>query len=325
MEVKCDNNIITILKVLQDAHKPLSGIKIAKKMESYGFRLSPRTIRYYLVQADSSGFTQKNGNHYGRIITPAGRRELHDAYKVKKIGLIVSKIEALSYKMTFSLNTLNGTIVLNISTLDAKDFDKARDYMCPVFKKGLGLGHFWICGRPDSQIGDFHVPSGKIAIGTICNVTINGIFLKEGIPIHSRFGGLLEIKDGKPVRFKEIIEYGSSTIDPLEIFIKGNMTSVSKAAKTGCGVIGVSLREIPETAIPKAIALKRKLGQMGLGGIMLIGNSNHTLLDISVPRGRGAMILMGGLNPVAACQEEGIETHNMAMKTLYHYNGPRLL
>ncbi len=321
MEVKSDKNILTILKVLKDAPKPLSGIKIAQKLNSNGFQLNPRTVRYYLMLSDRAGYTKKINNYHGRIITPAGIRELHDAFIIKKIGLIISKIEALSYNMTFSLASLNGTIVLNVSTLNIKDFDKAKDFMLPVFRKGFGIGHFCAYGSPDGYIGDYHVPSDKIAIGTICNVTINGIFLKEGIPVYSRFGGLLEIKDGKPVKFKEIIEYRSSTIDPLEIFIKGNMTSVAKAVKTGNGVIGVSLREIPEAAIAKAIILKRKLEHIGLGGILFIGNSHHELLDITLPRGRAAMIVMGGLNPFAACQEEGIETHNMAMKTLYDFNG----
>jgi len=40
-----------------------------------------------------------------------------------------------------------------------------------------------------------------------CSVTINGIFLKAGIPVTSRFGGVVEIVDGKPERFISLISY----------------------------------------------------------------------------------------------------------------------
>ena len=76
--------------------------------------------------------------------------------------------------------------------------------------------------------------------------------LDEGVPMTNRFGGLLQVSDHKPLRFTQIINYDGTTLDPLEIFIKGRMTSVSQAVSTGEGVIGASFREIPAPAAEKA-------------------------------------------------------------------------
>ena len=44
------------------------------------------------------------------------------------------------------------------------------------------------------------------------------------MPVRSLFSGLLELKDGQPRRFAEIIAYEGSSIDPLEMFIRGGLT-----------------------------------------------------------------------------------------------------
>ncbi len=319
METKLDKNIIAILRAFQDTQKPIGGTVIARKIQSFGINLSPRTVRYYLALTDKAGFTKNLGNKRGRVITPSGKKEVSNAFVMNKIGRVASKIDALSYKMKFSLSQLSGNIVLNISTIKLKDLENALKYIKLAFQKELGMGKYVAFGKPDSLLGDFPIPTGEIAIGTVCSVTINGIFLKAGIPVFSRFGGLLEIRNGQPVRFTEIIEYSGSTLDPLEIFIKGNMTSVYQAASSGNGLIGVSFREIPAVAIPEANKLKKKLMKIGLGGILLIGKPGQALLDIPVSEGRAAMIVVGGLNPIAACEENGIETHNLAMKTLFEF------
>jgi len=319
MEIKTDKNIIAILRALREAPRPLGGTRVARQIQSYGINLSPRAVRYYLALTDKAGFTKNLGNKRGRIITPEGRKELNSAFVMSKIGLIASMIDELSYKMDFSLAKLTGNIVLNISTIQAENFPKALAYILPVFHKGFGMGQFAVIREGGSQLGNFSIPHGSIAIGTLCSVTINGIFLKAGIPVFSRFGGLLEIKNGQPVRFTDIIAYNGSTLDPLEIFIKGQMTSVYQAARLGCGLIGASFREIPAAAIPQAERIRKKLIKTGLGGILMIGRPGQALLDIPVPEGKAAMIVVGGLNPLAACEENGIKTHNLAMGTLFDF------
>ena len=96
-----------------------------------------------------------------------------------------------------------------------------------------------------------------VGLGTICSVTINGIFLKAGIPIASRFGGVVETDNGTPRRFVSLISYDGSSLDPLEVFIKSKMTDVSGAAAGRAGKVLASFREIPIVCLEKAKKLSR--------------------------------------------------------------------
>jgi repressor of nif and glnA expression len=65
--------------------------------------------------------------------------------------------------------------------------------------------------------------------------------------------------------------------------------------------------------------IRKRLDSIGLGGIMLIGKPSRPLLDIPVSEGRVGMIVAGGLNPVAAIEESGIATENVAMDSLIEF------
>ena len=318
MDIKTQKKITAILQVLREAKKPVGGTRIANQVKRYGINLSPRTARYYLAITDKTQLTKNYGKR-GRLLTAAGREELAKSFIFEKVGLVAAKIDGLSYQMDFSLSTLKGNIILNISTIHNKNINKARQHIQLAFKEKLGMGKYFIIAKSGTTLGNYTVPPEQTAIGTICSVTINGILLKHGIPISSRFGGLLEMKNHQPVRFTQIIYYDGSTLDPLEIFIKGRMTSVSQTARTGNGLIGASFREIPAIAIGAAHKLKKKLDRIGLYGILMIGNPGQPLLDIPVSEGKAGMIVFGGLNPVAAAEENGLGTKNIAMGTLFPF------
>ncbi len=311
--------IVSFLQILQDSSKPVGSTKIALSMQEHGFDLSERTVRYYLKKMDSDGLTQNFGKK-GRVITPKGLQELKSAFVFDKVGFIASKIDTLTYQMDFSVNKSSGTIILNLTAFPKQYFDEAYEKIKAVFDAGFGMGKFTVVGYPGSTIGNIIIDSDKIAIGTVCSVTINGIFLKKGIYTTSRFGGVLEISNGVPLRFTEIINYDGTSVDPLEIFIKGKMTKVNETIMTGNGKIGASFREFPSIALNKALKLKNKLDDIGLGGILMIGRPGRPLLDIPVPDGRVGMIVAGGLNPIAAVEESGIPTENTALKSIFNFN-----
>ncbi|MDY6935156.1 MAG: NrpR regulatory domain-containing protein [Spirochaetota bacterium] len=323
MSKSSEQKIINILKILQNNNKPACSIIISRQMLELGFDLSERTIRYYLQKMDYQGLTENLGKR-GRIITPKGINELKSAFVFEKVGFIASKIDFLTYQMDFSLQKLKGTIIINLTTFNKQFFNKAFKQIESVFQAGLGMGKFLTISHPGDTIGNIIIDEDRVAIGTVCSVTINGIFLKEGINISSRFGGVLEISKGHPLRFTDIINYNGTSIDPLEIFIKGGMTSIREIISTGSGKIGASFREFPSIAMPKVEKIKKRLDDIGLGGILLIGKPGQPLLDIPVPDGRVGMIVAGGLNPIAAVEESGIPTENEALKTIYDFNEMKL-
>ena len=311
--------LVSILNILHKAEKALGGTRISKRLEEFGFDLSQRTVRYYLQKMDQDGLTQNLGKR-GRKITLKGEDELKSSFVIEKVGFVASKIDTLTYLMNFSLKKLRGDVILNISAIEREYLTKALQQIQLVLRAGLGMGRFVVLGFPGTKMGNVSIEGDRVAIGTVCSVTINGILLKEGIHTTSRFGGLLELIKGRPFRFTEIINYDGSSIDPLEIFIKGGMTSVRHAAITGDGKIGASFREVPSIAITKVEKIRKKLNEIGLGGILMIGKPGRPLLDIPVSEGRAGMIVSGGLNPLAAVEESGIATENIAMKGLFQFD-----
>lgn len=296
---------LAILRVLQEMDGPAGAARIMQNLSSEGAGLQPRTIRYYLLQMDREGLTKPVSRRMGRELTAKGRDELAHANIIDKVGFIASRIDALGYRMTFRNSTGAGTIITNVATIEKGYLVRALEYMNPVFARNLGMGTRLAIARDGQSLAGFKVPRGMVMIGTVCSVTVNGIMLSERIPVTSRFGGLVEMRDWKPVRFVEVIEYRGTTIDPLEFFISANMTRVRECAKTGNGVVGASFREIPSVAAEDVRRTRVEMERHGLGGIVAIGRRNQPLLDIPVAEGRSGMIVLGGLNPIAALHEAG--------------------
>lgn len=314
-----DRKVVSILQILQEYDKPIGSAIIALKLQVFGVDMSERTVRHYLQRMDQDSLT-KNFGKRGRIITPKGVDELKSAFVFEKVGFVATKIDTLTYQMDFSLQKSMGSIILNLTTFDKQHLYKAFKQIESVFQAKLGMGRYMTIGYPGTVIGNIKIDADRVAIGTVCSVTINGILFKKGIYTTARFGGLLEISKGQPLRFIEIINYDGTSIDPLEIFIKGGMTSVKNVTLTGNGRIGASFREFPSIALNKVERIKKRMEEIGLGGILMIGRPGQPLLGIPVPEGRTGMIVSGGLNPIAAVEETGISTENAAMKLFFNFN-----
>jgi len=158
-----------------------------------------------------------------------------------------------------------------------------------------------------------------VALGTVCAVTVNGKLLRHRIHVNSRFGGILQVADSKPLRFTEIIEYSGSSLDPAEIFIKGKMTSVLEAARTGSGKVLAGFREVPVACLTEAEDILNRLSQVGFCGTVIVGEPNQPTLQIPVSNGYAGMVILAGLNPLAAVEETGIDTQNMSLSMMMDY------
>jgi len=311
--------MFSILKVL-DKHTDIVGSKeISNQLKMHGVDLTERTVRYHLKILDERGLTEVFGKE-GRRITDKGRNEIQHSRVSQKLGFVISKIESLSYLTTINLETLKGDVILNISFFPEEERKKVMSALKPVFSSPYVMSDRIKFARGGGKIGDVPIPEGKIGIGTVCSVTINGIFLKAGIPVTSKYGGVVEIINGKPVRFVSLISYEGSSLDPLEIFIKSKMTDVSGLVNGNSGRILASFREIPVVCVEAARKLTETMAARGIKGVILIGEPNKALLEIPVGIDKVGMVIVGGLNPVAAIEESGISTENSAMSTLYEYS-----
>jgi repressor of nif and glnA expression len=320
MENAMTKTMLAILDILDKSQDRVMGSReLSRQLKLHGVELTERTVRYHLKIMDERGLTKVFGKE-GRKITQKGREELGNSRVSEKVGFIISKIETLSYQTNLDLDSEEGDIILNTSFIPKKDLKEALRVMKPVFSSPFVMSDRLVLAGEGDRIGNIVVPEGKVGLGTVCSVTINGIFLKAGIHITSRFGGLLQVNDGGPMRFVALISYEGSSLDPLVVFIKSKMTSVIDAVKHRSGEILASFREIPVVSVEKALELKERLTGLGIGGVLVIGNPNQPLLEMPVGLDKAGMVIVGGLNPIAALEESGIPTHSSAMATLYRYS-----
>jgi repressor of nif and glnA expression len=310
--------VIAILKVLQDSKEPLGARVIAQRLKSYGIELGERAVRYHLKIMDERGLTRLVGRE-GRLITPAGAEELKSALVRDKVGFAISRIELLAFRTNFDPNRRAGLVPVNVSFFPEERFVEALEIMKPVFERGLCVSDLVFTARAGEKIGDSIVPKGKTALGTICSVVINGILLKAGIPMDSRFGGIMEIKNHKPLRFVELINYAGSSMDPSEVFIRARMTSVLEVVKKGEGKLLANYREIPALCRPVVENVVAQMKEVGIDGMLIMGNASEPVCEIPVELNRIGIVLLGGLNPVAAAEEAGIQADSHAMSTLVSY------
>lgn len=308
---EAEKKIIAILRVLSESSEALGSITIARGLERYGISLSERAVRYHLKITDQRGYTQPMGRD-GRMITPSGLEELRMALAPDQIGFVQEKLELLAFRTTFDPIKRTGLVAINTSFFDKDQFKKALIPMGEAFEAGLCVSSLVAMASEGEKLGDVVVPSGKVGFATVCSVTINGVTLKAGVPIESRFGGVLEVKDANPRRFTAIINYGGTSIDPSEQYIRAKMTSVGNTAKTGNGRILANFREIPAQSRSIVENCVKALRDAGIGGVYVLGNTSEPVCQIAVGPNRVGMVLLGGLNPVAAAVEAGIEVENIS-------------
>jgi HTH-type transcriptional regulator, global nitrogen regulator NrpRI len=233
---------------------------------------------------------------------------------------LAARIDQMTFDMTFDLNARSGSVVVNLALVNADQLTAHAAQIAGVFQSGYTTGQLLAVLEPGEALGDLVVPAGMLGFCTVCSITLNGVLLKHGIPSTSRFGGLLELRDGRPLRFVEMIHYESSTIDPLEVFIRSGMTDCSGAARDGCGRIGAGFREIPENSRDLAVTLAERVATVGLGGFLEIGWPEQPVLGFPVSPGRIGVVLAGGLNPVAIIEEQGSRLDCRALAGLLPYD-----
>ncbi len=307
-----------ILNVLRDADRPLSSIKINEGLLEHGIDISERTVRFYLQAMEEEGLTEKSNRRCHRI-TPQGVQEAEAALTIDRVGFLSARIDQMTYRMDFDLSSRSGSVVINVTNTEPRHVMENIDLISRVYTCGYAMGSLITVLGPGEKVGHTTVPQGMVGIGTVCSITLNGVLLKYGIPTTSRFGGLLEITDRKPTRFVEIIMYEGTSLDPLEVFIRSGMTDYMGAVKTGSGRIGASFREFPAASRNMVEDLADKLDAVGLGGFMRIGRPGQTLLEIPVGEGRFGAIVIGGLNPVAILEENGVRVHSRALAGLIDF------
>jgi len=236
--------------------------------------------------------------------------------KMADIMFIISRIENMMYEVTFDPVKRKGNIIVNISIVNKSDLKKVLALIKQAVHSGLSVSPYIKMLEPGEKIGNVRIENGKIGIATACSITIDGVLLKAGIPVKPKFGGVVEIHDGSPLRFTDILTYDSTTIDPLDVLMSQELTSVTGMINTGSGKILANLREAPMAARDKIEQVLDSLVEAGFSCILEVGEPNNDVLGIQVGRDKLGIVVIGGTNPMALVQEHDIEINTQEMSVL---------
>ncbi len=314
-----EKKTLLILRVLRDARQPQGARLIARQMADHGVSMSERTIRYHLRLMDERGLTKLVGRRDGRLVTKVGLDELSSARVRDKLGLAISRIEILAFRTTFDPKNSQGLLPVNVSFFPKESFRKALEAMQPAFRVGLCVSNLVALAGAGEKLGEVVVPEGRVGLATVCSIVINGVLLKNGIPMNSKFGGILQLSKGKPIRFVELIYYSGSSLDPSEAFIQARMTSAKDAARRGDGRILANFREIPAPSRSLVESIIADLRKAGINSVLSLGEVGEPICEVPVDLNKVGLILIGGLNPVCCAREAGIESENKAMSTVMNF------
>jgi len=304
---------LAILGILKNETQPTGGKELSEILATQGLDVSDRTVRMYLQELEDEGFLVQSPRK-GRTITEAGLRELDSEKALSRVGVLSSKINQMIYDMDFDLNLGRGSVIVNVTFVPASVVRAYLEKLLKVFELGYAMGRLVGLLPPGAAVNqNVVVPTGKVGLCTVCSVTLNGVLLKHGIPVHSLFSGLFEVKNHQAQRFVEVIHYNGTSIDPLALFIQSGMTDYLGAISTGNGRIGAGYREVPSGSHDLVVKLADRLKAIGLGAFQTIGKPGQPVYNIPVNEGACGIVVIGGLNPTAVFEESGVRVDSRAL------------
>lgn len=317
MDMTTKRKLIAILEIIHESHTPIGGRLIADRMNFRGYAIGERAVRYHLRILDEGGFTKRLG-YDGRVITQRGINELKNALVGDRVGFIINKIEKFMLDTTFDLKTRQGYVIINTSVIDKNDFDKTMEILNHVIHDGHFSPYIKLI-EEDTETSDIGMPRGKIGIATMCSITVDGIFLKNGIAVNPKYGGILKLQDKKPLCFEDMIAYSGTTIDPTRIFMSRKMTSVLDTVTTGSGKLLANFREISESAISGAEEILGSIIDARIGGIAEMGKPGKSVLNVAVNAGKVGIVVYAGTNIMAAVSEMGIKVTSYPISSIIDF------
>lgn len=302
---------VEILRILSQFRYPVGSTVLRRELERRGFHLNDRTIRYHLKLLQAKGMVKGHGRQ-GRTITVAGLEELERALAYQRLGSVLTRYLALAYSITYDPIEDKGKVVANISIIRKKHLDEMLDLMVKLCKMKLLPAPYFKVLREGEEYQGLNISRGKVAVFTVCNLTIDGILIKAGIPIMLKYGGLAQFVDYRPVRFVELLSYDGTTLPPLELLVYRGVTSIRYFLDTGSGILPLNFREAPAEAREQVTNILNELKSRGWGGIIQVGHPNEPVLGVPVAIDRFGICIIGGLIPGATMREAGVPVETLA-------------
>ena len=311
--------LIEILRVIESADKPVGARAISDSLCNRGYELGERAVRYNLKILDELGFTKKRG-YSGRMLTPLGMRELNDALVDDRIGFVNTRIEEYMFKTSFDPVTKTGDVIANTSIIDKADAERVFEIIGRTFDAGYAISRRVLILEEGAGLFAQEIPAGCVGIATLCSITLDGMLMKRGIPVDTSFAGVVDVREGKPAEFTDLIAYAGSSLDPMRVLMARRVTRVVDAVERGSGKILANVREIPVAAAELAVSLLEQSRDAGLGGLIELGGQGEPLLGCPIGSGKIGIAFCAGVNGAVAAEEMGIRIKTIPISALVDYS-----
>ena len=232
------------------------------------------------------------------------------------LKFINNRIDEYAIQVTYNPAENTGKIIYNLSLIRNEDLEFAITILKNAYKTGLSVSDRVQFLPSGERIEDITIPSDHTGICTMCSLTLDGLLLKKGIPLRPIGGGVVEIEDRMPRRFTHFILYEDTTIDPLEVLVSQDITSITLVMHRGRGTILGNIRECHMEAESRVSLLFDDLAATGFTGILDMGVPNVPLLGVPVSTQYFGVAMVGGTNAMAAIKESGRQVVIKALKGL---------
>lgn len=311
--------LIEILRVIEDADKPIGARAISDSLSNRGYELGERAVRYNLKILDELGFTKKQG-YSGRMLTPIGMRELNDALVDDRIGFVNTRIEEYMYRTSLDIARDGGDVIVNTSLINKDDYEQVAQILKDAFDAGYTISRRVLVLDEREELGSLKVPVGCVGIATLCSITLDGLLMKSGIPANTSFAGVVDVRDRRPAEFTDLIAYAGSSVDPMRVFMARRVTRAADAIFKGSGRLLANVREVPLAAAKQAKELLSQANSRGLCGLIEIGRPGEPILGCPISSGRLGIVFYAGVNGAAAAEEIGIKIRTHPISALVDYS-----
>jgi repressor of nif and glnA expression len=143
--------------------------------------------------------------------------------------------------------------------------------------------------------------------------------MKKGIPVLTSYAGVVDVKNGRPTEFVDLIAYAGSSLDPMKVFMARRVTSVANAVSFGSGSVLANVREVPIAAAEQVRDHLDESIIVGFGGLIKIGDAGEPILGCPIGSGKIGVALYAGVNGLLAAEELGfrIKTEPISMMLDY--------
>lgn len=232
------------------------------------------------------------------------------------LRFVSHQIEDFAMQVTFSPSEGTGTVVYNLSLVRETDLEHILSMFRATCDAGVSPSSLIRVLRKGEEIDGYKINAGQCGIVTLCSTTLDGLLLKRGIPFNPIGGGVIEVTENVPKRFTHLVKYEYTTIDPLQVLVSQEITSVLQVMKNGNGSLLGNIRECHMEAEEQVEEILEELTEGYFTGILDLGLPNTPCLGVAVDPQYMGLAALGGTNWMAALREEGIQVQMQAMKGL---------